>query len=756
MNRKRKPVDVFVKRQRVVRIFCWAFALYCFCFFCYLGLHQYKKYSGSPELYPVYTSEQYDTLPPSQKENCVVEYTVKPPRGVIFDDNNMPLVSNVRVYPIGIDGMSFNKNYRYFAKNEPYLDTLISDLAKSFYRIFSDRYPEYSVETYRTKFTRALKDQKYVTIFSETQVVRENKMVLAKDLAEIKKLPLLSRTIDTARAVRERYGFSAAQMAAKGLKRLYFADVVNEGNTELLVRVHPYGKLGQRILGSATMGNGIDGNPDFDKILTGAPGLRKKLYLNGISIPLESETPPMSGGAVYTTISTSIQKIVHKELLEKANELKPKWACAVVMETATGDIKAMSNFTRFMDGDDTVYLETRNNAMVGESAEPGSTFKLASLLAYLEQVQGDTTRRYDRGEMTFTVGRRSYHYKDSHSKGHVRDASVRDIIKHSSNIGVALMMRDAFSNYADYARKLDSLYVTVGCSAQIVKLPPVNMHPNTRNFTEQYGYYFGAGFCMQPIQTLVYYNAVANNGRMMQPRFVRSTQSGKETVEYPTVVIKERIASEKTIKIAQEFLRAVVMEKGGTGYGYHDDAFPFAGKTGTRDIYNQELGKYDPNRNAISFCGYFPAENPKYTCIVYLFDVPKRYGSGQAVQLFSKIAHQVLYPAKELDKSHKYLIVNHPVHWQMLKRAIEHWKLGKVPAGNMNYCVSSKEDSSAYVARPIVTKDNLPNVVGLSAADAITEIRRSGHRVAISGRGIVTSQSLNIENNTVMLTLSPG
>ena len=199
--------------------------------------------------------------------------------------------------------------------------------------------------------------------------------------------------------------------------------------------------------------------------------------------------------------------------------------------------------------------------MVGESAEPGSTFKLASLLAYLEQTHGDTTRRYCRGEYTFTVGKRSYSYKDSHSHGLVRDVSVREIIKHSSNIGVALMVRDAFPKYSDYARKLDSMFITIGFSAQIGKLAPVNMHPNTKNFTEQYGYYFGAGFCMQPLQTLVYYNAVANGGKMMQPRFVRRTVLGKEEVEYPTVVLKERIASPQTIKIAQEFLRAVVMER---------------------------------------------------------------------------------------------------------------------------------------------------------------------------------------------------
>lgn len=755
MSKKQKPKDTFRKRQRIVIAFCALFILLCLAGMIYLSCFQQKKYSGSTDIYPVYSKEQFDTLPYDMKENCVVEYYVKPPRGVIFDDSNMPLVSNVRVYPIGVDGMAYNKNHRYFAENEPYLDTLIYDLAVSFYNQFSDRYPEYSIDDYRAKFTRALKDQRYVTIFSEEQVVNENRMVLAKDLVFIKSLPLFSRTIDTAAAVRARYGFTPAQMEAKHLKKLYFADILNEGSSELLVRVHPYGKLAQRILGNMTQGNGIDGNPEFNRVLTGIPGLKKRLYINGISIPLESENPPVNGGAVYTTINTEIQKIVHKELLEKAMETRPKWACAVVMETATGDIKAMSNLTYYATSKDTGYLETRNHAMVGESAEPGSTFKLASLLAYLEQTHGDTMRRYCRGEYTFTVGKRSYSYKDSHSHGLVRDVSVREIIKHSSNIGVALMVRDAFPKYSDYARRLDSMFITIGFSAQIGKLAPVNMHPNTKNFTEQYGYYFGAGFCMQPLQTLVYYNAVANGGKMMQPRFVRRTVLGKEEVEYPTVVLKERIASPQTIKIAQEFLRAVVMEKGGTAYSTHDDNFPTAGKTGTRDIYDQTLGRYDYSRNAISFCGYFPADNPKYTCIVYLFDVKKRYGSGEAAKVFANIAHQIIYPAKEIDRSERYLTARRPVRWQTLKSAIHHWKTGQMPSERADYCLSSKEEPAQFNTYAVTLRDSVPNVIGLSASDAIAEIRKAGHRTQISGQGTVVSQSFTKENNTVTLTLSP-
>lgn len=757
MNRKKQRPDNFIKRQRIVIAFCSAFILLCLGGMIYLACFQQKKYSGSSSIYPVYTSEQFDTLPPEMKENCVVEFNVIPPRGIIFDDRDMPLVSNVRVYPIGVDGMSFNKNHRYFKENEPYLDTLIYDLAVSFYNQFSDRYPNYSIEDYRAKFTRALKDQKYVPIFTEEQVTLEHKMVLAKDLAFIKSLPLFSRTIDTAAAVRARYGFSPEQMEAKKLKRLYFADILNEGNTEIIVRVHPYGDLAQRILGNTAKRNGIDGNPAFNDVLTGVQGKKRRLYINGISIPLESERPPVNGGTVHTTINTEIQSIVHKELYNKCMEAKPKWACAVVMETATGDIKAMSNLTRFTNGDSIVYLETRNHAMVGESAEPGSTFKLASLLAYLEQSHCDTTKRYTRGEYTFNLGKRRYSYKDSHSRGPIPRVSIKEIFKHSSNVGVAQMMRDTsvFSSYAEYTRKLDSMCITLGFSAQLDTLEPVNMRPNTRSFTEQYGYYFGAGFCMQPIQTLVYYNAVANGGKMMQPRFVRSTTLGNVTVQAETKVLRDQIASPQTIKIAQEFLRAVVMEPGGTAYSCHDDEFPIAGKTGTRDIYDQELGRYDYSRNAISFCGYFPADNPKYTCIVYLFDVSKQFSSSTAARLFSDIAHQIIFPAREIDRSKTYLTSKRPVRWQTLNAAVQHWKTGTMPSQKADYCIATRDDENQFTTYTVAVKDSVPNVIGLSAADAISEVRKSGHRAQITGKGNVTSQSYNKESNTVTLTLSP-
>ena len=129
MSRKKQQQDIFIKRQRIVITFCAAFILLCLAGMVYLACFQQKKFSGSPDIYPVYSRDQFDTLPYEMRENCVVESYVKPPRGIIFDDSNMPLVSNVRVYPIGVDGMTYNKNHRYFKENEPYLDTLIYDLA---------------------------------------------------------------------------------------------------------------------------------------------------------------------------------------------------------------------------------------------------------------------------------------------------------------------------------------------------------------------------------------------------------------------------------------------------------------------------------------------------------------------------------------------------------------------------------------------------------------------------------------------------
>ena len=736
--------QLFGKRVRILTWLVAAWLLLCIGGMVYLVAFQKDKYLGSKELYKYYTTEEFNRLSPEQQANCVVQDAIMPTRGVIYDDHERPLVADIRVYPLCIDGTQFDLKHAYFKPNEPYLDTLIMDLSRAFYRIFHDRYSSYSVADYQEKFTRVFKQHKRVQFFNEDQVVRSDRMIFEKDIDAIRNLPVLGGKID--KKLRARYGFTLEQS-------LRFPRMLDTGNRQLTVRIHPYGDLAGRVLGSVERKNGIDGCKAFNPILTGTPGYRRRLHINGISVPLDREEPSVEGGNLYSTLNIEMQQIVSDELMAKCKALNADWACAIVMETETGDIKAISNFTRDTSGKELRYVETRNYAMVPDAAEPGSTFKLATLLACLEQTHCDTTGKYSINSHGFIKGK--YMKYDSHGGAEVTHVSMKEIFKRSSNVGVAMMARDAFPRYKDYVRKLDSLYITVGFDAQIGKMAPLlNLQPQTKIFEEQYSRYFGAAFNMQPIRTLVYYNAVANGGRMVQPRFVRYATVGKERIDFPVEVIKEQIASPQTIKIAQEFLRAVVEEPHGTArptamlYAPH---LKFAGKTGTRDIYHK--GGYDKDRNAVSFCGYFPSDKPKYTCIVYLYNVVG--GSGLAVEVFAKIASRIMFEPHSLERDSAQLVIRHPMRADELSRVLDAWHLPYTKSGNGTYFKAKGRAQYELVSFPFSNEAKLPNLQGLTAADAVYELRRRGLKVRLSGYGNVINQSYYAETNTVLLTLSP-
>lgn len=720
-----------------------------------LAFFERGKYNGDEKYYTIYTQEEFEKLPADKQRNCVVEETIHPTRGTIYDDHGRPLVTNVQVYSIGIDGHNFNTKHEYFAENSPYLDTLINDLAVKFYEQFKDRYRDsnHLVKYYRAKLSEAFKQHKYVQIFYDYEVVKKGKMILEKDIDALEKLPVLSKTIEEKDL--GRYG-----LAGRKIQKFHVL-----GKNKLIVRLRPYDEMASRILGDPQKKNGIDGCDTFSPILAGVAGVRKRLYMNGISLPLSNENPPVEGGDVYTTLNVEIQNIVHHALMDQCQKAKPAWGCAIVMETATGDIKGISNFERKIDErGDTSYVETRNYAMVSDVAEPGSTFKLASLLAYLEKSGGDTTKRFKYICDKFQVGRRTYLKKDKPTYGYNKDdsATVKLIIQKSSNVGVVNMVRNTFPTYAEYVQQLNKMFITVAFDAQICQIPSVvNLRPDTKIFEEQYSRYFGAAFNMQPIQTLVYYNAVANGGMMMQPRFVKAYRVEGKLTECPTEVIAEQIASKKTIAIAQDILRSVVESPDGTAYNTARRVAPglsFAGKTGTRDIYDTQLGGYNKNRNAVSFCGYFPADKPQYTCIVYLFDAPLPASSGNAITVFANIAKRILNTPTEIGHTNHYACFPHPVRTDVVGRLNNKYQLKLTGINTKSrYCSSDKEDTKRINPNELKPSTNkIPNVVGLNASDAVTELRKTGYSIRIQGRGVVKSQSVNDTDKIIMLTLSPG
>lgn len=738
-------------RIKLVTVIYIIALLACVIGICRLAFVQRKDYNGTAEDYIHYSQDEFEMLTAEQRDNCVVEEHVNPTRGTIFDDHGRPLVTSVRVYAIGVDGRNFNTKHEFFAENSPYLDTLISDLANNFFKLFGERYPKRNVDYYKQSFSKAFKEHKRVQLFFDHEVTVYKQMIVDKDLEAIKKMPLFSRTIEE--KDRGRYGLA-------GREKIYFPNVLDKGGNSKTVRLRPYGDMASRILGDPRHKNGIDGCEMFNPILTGEAGVRSRLYMNGVSVPLTNENPPIEGGDLYTTLNIEIQNIVHQSLLEQCQVAKPKWGCAIVMETATGDIKGISNFEQIITNNDTAYLETRNFAMVADVSEPGSTFKLASLLAYLEKTDGDTVTPFTAYRDTFKVGKRVYHKTDKKDAPNGEKVSIKKIIQMSSNVGVVNMMRSAYPKFSDYVAKLNEMYITVGFSAQIGNIHAVaNLRPETRIFEEQYSRYFGASFNMPPIRTLVYYNAVANGGKMMAPRFVKSSRVEGKVTEYEPKVIAEQIVSKKTIAIAQDILRSVVTD--GTARRAANRVAPgieFSGKTGTRDIYDVKLGAYNKNRNAVSFCGYFPSKCPKYTCIVYLFDAPYPATSGNAITVFANIAKKILNPPHKIEKTNEPAMFAHTVRSTSAQRLLAKYGLKYAQKnGKAEYCTVDSEKPKTFKSVTIdKIGDKVPNVVGMNASDAVTELRKAGFKTRLSGCGIVKSQSNDIPNKTVVLTLSPG
>jgi cell division protein FtsI (penicillin-binding protein 3) len=417
-------------------------------------------------------------------------------------------------------------------------------------------------------------------------------------------------------------------------------------------RIYPYGELAKRVIGSVPPGARSGLELTFNDWLSGTTGAQKVLYIDGISVPSEKFSTPQDGAAVHTTLNLRMQNIVYEALMDKLYQMGAQWGCAIVMEVNTGEIKAMANLKRHENENGKIgYYEIFNHAFRQE-CEPGSTFKLASLLAYLEKVPNDTAKNY----MLCGCGIAKNFERDSKkfkTKCGVADAGLGsrhrlgkpvEIFQRSLNEGTGTMIFDAYrNNFQNYLAALDSIGITMPLKTQLGTVPPPGIIRDTKSMRTFYITTWG-GFNMAPIQTLTYFNGVANNGKMLCPKIVSHITEQDNVVEiFPTVVLKEQMTRKDVIDRARKYLEAVVNGPYGTARTYRDSIPHFAGKTGTRDILVElSDGKwgYDARRNSISFCGYFPMEKPKYTMIVYMYDVNGM--SGTAVQLFYTIAKRIM------------------------------------------------------------------------------------------------------------------
>ena len=423
-------------------------------------------------------------------------------------------------------------------------------------------------------------------------------------------------------------------------------------------RDYPLGGIAQRSIGYERMDTqgyitrvGIDG-AFGEKYLRGVNGKRLKQSIGkGQWKPIDdfNQTEPKDGYDVYTTIDVNIQDIAHHALLEQLEIYKADHGSVVVMETKTGEIRAISNLGRNLEGN---YYERLNYA-IGESHEPGSTFKLMALAVALEDQKIDTTSIVDTkdGVLSFYGNK----VRDS-KKGGYGKISVAEAFEVSSNTGVVSAVYEAYkknpSLFVDglYRMNLrDSLGLAlVGEGQSIIPDPRIKNNRWSGIALQWMAYGYGVSFT--PLQTLTFYNAIANDGKMVKPRFLKEVKAIDQSVEvFETEVINAQICKPATVKKLQALLKNVVEKPHGTAHGLYSENFSMAGKTGT---CQKNYSSKDQLNYISTFSGYFPADSPKYSCIVVIHEPDKNvgyYGADVSGPVFKKIAQKIYTDAPSMD-----------------------------------------------------------------------------------------------------------
>ncbi len=486
------------------------------------------------------------------------------------------------------------------------------------------------------------------------------------------------------------------------------------------VREHPIGNIAERLIGSENKQKagyyvvGLEGA--FNSQLQGKDGRRlKQKIAKGQWKPVfdDNEIEPQDGYDVISTINVNIQDIAHHALLKQLEYYEADHGCVVVMEVKTGEVKAVSNLKRTSKG---TYYEALNYA-VGESIEPGSTFKTIALTAALEQKVIDTSTIVDTKQGKIRMYGRDI--SDSHRGGYGEISAAR-ALEVSSNIGLATLINDSYKdNPKKFTDKIKSwnLHEPIGIPIK-GEGKPIIPEPGDEIWSKNALPSIAYGYNLQqtPLQTLLFYNAIANDGKMVKPLFIREIKAWNRQVKhFETEVMIQSIASEETINQIQEILKNIIIR--GTGKNLYSENFSMAGKTGTA---RTEYGAKDwsTNRRYISsFAGYFPAENPKYSCIVVIHKPSTKkgiYGADVSGPVFKRIALKIYTDSplvtnvENIDKEDTAIVSDFEAYYP---KAQEEFKV-------------------------------MPNVTGMVGMDAVSLLENLGISVKIIGNGTVFNQSI--------------
>ena len=533
-------------------------------------------------------------------------------------------------------------------------------------------------------------------------------------------------------------------------------------------RKKPFGSLAMRTLGDlypdTALGakNGLE--LTYDKYLKGEVGIthRQKVrnqYLNIV------DKAPVDGCDLITTIDVDMQDIAEKALVDQLTNLQAEAGVAIVMEVKTGEVKANVNMTRAGDGK---YYEMRNLA-VSNLMEPGSTFKTASIMVAMED--GYITPDYEVDTEQGIVNMHGSRMRDwNWYKGGYGVINVTKILEVSSNIGVSRIIDKFYGNNPQkFIDGIKRMSIDTPLNLGFVgEASPKILGPKERYFAKTTLPWMSIGYETQipPIYILNFYNAIANNGKMVKPKFVKSiTKDGNIIKDFPTETINEQICSEHTLEQIQMILKSVVAN--GLAKPAGSKLFSVSGKTGTAQISQGKAGyKSGGTKHLVSFCGYFPSEKPMYSCYVAI-QAPKASPSGgiQAGSVFSKIAERVYAKHLFFDlaqaKDSTSIMIPDTKNGNLKETAYILDELDikyNKPGNNIEWCKASDESGNVLLSELNINEKLIPNVRGMGAKDAVFLLEERGLRVRLSGMGKVVSQNIPpgstaSKGQTITLTL---
>lgn len=525
-------------------------------------------------------------------------------------------------------------------------------------------------------------------------------------------------------------------------------------------RINPFGSLALRTIGSvyAEKKDGLSQGKQglelhYDSLLRGQIGEGVKRY-NAQRYNLKVVTPPRSGMNIYTTLDMNKQNLLEGIMRNRLGSLKAGSGTAVLMEVQTGKVLAITNLERNSEG---VYRETMNYA-VSDMSEPGSTFKVASMMVALDDGVVSPSDSIDVGNGGWTVGKRLL--KDhNYGRGYGR-ISASQVIERSSNVGVAKIIVKGYANRPDdYVQKIRDLGFGLDLKLEIPGAAQAKVRKRADNPNRWYGttlawMSFGYETQIPPIYTLAFFNAIANGGKLMRPYMVTQIRDdeGEIVEQQEPTVLKESICKPTTLSALQDMLRKVVTD--GTGRSLRTDVVAISGKSGTAQI--AQGGSYsgpDGKTHQVSFCGYFPSEAPRYSMIVVIRNPSKEFAAGggsMAGPVIRDLAERLI----SMETPRSLDSIPQPSIAQQ-RMAITSGRKGTLQA--LLHQVDGRYQANAEIAAeeyihldtelhehklPKAPAGSVPNVVGQSATDATHTLLSRGYIPRFSGSGRVVGQSI--------------